>query len=1036
VPWVRWSGGSGVAAVFAVLGSRRAIAIAAATAGVVAAAWAATAFTPAARARRLEGRAEILLRLGDVAAATSAFEQALALTPGRADLVARLAEARLAQGDLEGAAAVASTALAADPGQPLVAATLAQVHLVAGRPEAAWAVLGPALERIRGLPDATTRTRALLIAGRAALARPRGVGRGDAATLLEEAAQAGAAPEVPGPARVARADALVLLAGLALEAGHLDQGLAALSAAELAAPERDDVATIHARALEAAGRPDAAVERLARRVWWPTTDARQPRRLRDPAAAPALGELLVRLRRLAEADALATSLASGSGGADASAYVDGLVRLARDDPAGAVAAFARLAGTAPGAAWPLLLQAHAALRAGAPQDARALLEEALRREPERVEAELGLLHLDETRGDRAAVRTRAERLLDRPRARAAAVRALFAIYAQDKDARGAQERLEVLVARFPDDVAVRVDLAIFRVLAGDAGRGAAELEAAAAAPDLRAAFEALARAQEAGTDALEAIELLAALASREPRLAAARQVLAGVYARIGRPDLAARELDLAVAARPDDDDARLARARLAAAQGDRPRAIAELELLGRRRPDDPEVQGALAGVLLATPRPAQADLDRARPLLEAAVAGSPRRAEARARLGLLLALRGEDAAALAAFEAARALDPALPAAHQDAALLLARGDLPAARAALERAWAATSDPRYGVALAQVRSLLGDPRGGLELLAKAGGPGPEDAVARAMLLALAGDPKAAAAAAAAVIDVPAVVATAAAGLSPPSADAARAATLGALGALGWWHEVDARAAALAREPRPDPLETWWALRALGPAGDAGVRVLLARALALLDPASGPAGLALADALARAGRRDEALATLELVATRRPQDADVALRLASALDAAGDRRRAVEHARRAVEVAPGSVVALNDLAWLLRGDGARRDEAIELARSALRLAPRAAEVQDTLGWLLAQAGRLPEARERLAQAVAARPLDPGLRYHLAWTLARSGEAARARNHVEVALLSGAPFAERAEAAALARELASAEPVDPTREVPRRD
>lgn len=1035
MPWVRWSGGGGVAAAAAAVRRPRVLAVGAAAAAVVLGAWAATAFTPAARVRRLEGRAEILLRLGDVAAASSAYAEALALQPGRGDLVARLAEARLTQGDVEGAGAVASSALAADPTQPLVAATLAQVHLVAGRPEAAWAAVSPALARIRGLPDATTRARALLLAGRAALARPRGAGRAEAGPLLEEAAQAGAAPEVPGPARAARADALVLLAGLALEAGRLDEGLAALAAAEVAAPERDDVAAIHARALEAAGRPDAAVERLARRVWWPAADARAARRLRDPAAAPALGELLVRLRRLADADALVAALAAASaGGPDAAAYVEGLVRLARDDPASAVAAFERLARTSPGAAWPLLLQAHAALRAGAPADARRLLEEALRLEPARDEAELGLLRLDETRGDGAAVRARAERLLDRPRARAAAVRALFAIYAQDKDARGAQERLEVLVARFPDDVAVRVDLAIFRVLAGDPGRGASELEAAAAAPDLRAAFEALARAQEAGTDTLEAIELLAALASREPRLAAARQVLAEVYVRIGRPDLAARELDQALAARPDDDAARLARARLAVAQGDRPRAIAELEQLGRRRPDDPEALDALAGVLLATPRPAPADLDRARPLLEAVVARAPRRAEARARLGLLLALRGEDAAALAAFEAARALDPALPAAHQDAALLLARGDLPAARAALERAWAATSDGRYGVALAQVRGLVGDPRGGLELLARAGGPGPEDAVARCMLLALAGDP--AAAAPLPADDVPTVVAAAAAALTSSGVQGARAATLGALGALGWWHEVDARAAALAREPRPGPLETWWALRALGPAGDAEVRVALARALALLDPASGPAGLALADAQARAGRRDEALATLELVAARRPGDAAVALRLASALDAAGDRRRAVEHARRAVEAAPTSPAALNDLAWLLRGDAARRDEAIELARAALRLAPRAPEVQDTLGWLLAQAGKLAEARERLSQAVAARPLEPGLRFHLAWTLARSGEPGRARNHVEVALLSGAPFAERAEAAALARELAAAEPVDPTRDLPRRE
>jgi Tfp pilus assembly protein PilF len=87
-----------------------------------------------------------------------------------------------------------------------------------------------------------------------------------------------------------------------------------------------------------------------------------------------------------------------------------------------------------------------------------------------------------------------------------------------------------------------------------------------------------------------------------------------------------------------------------------------------------------------------------------------------------------------------------------------------------------------------------------------------------------------------------------------------------------------------------------------------------------------------------------------------------------------------------------VILNNLAWLYFEQGDAR--AVEHARRAYELAPARAEIADTYGWLLVQGGRNDEGIKVLEPVVRAPRSPPAARVHLAVALANQGDNARAQ------------------------------------------
>jgi len=969
------------------------------------------------RVARLQEEARLHLRLGQPADAAAKLEQAVALVPDSPALVLELSIAHDAAGQPQQAERALRQGLALMPGHPTLAVPLAGRLIAGGRALEAHALLEPALDRLRRLPDPAERSRALVVAGRAASLAGAGT------TALELFAEA-ARDDVP---REARAVALAASGEVLAERGRTAEAERALREARRLDPTSVLVLRPLVALLERDGRRDEAIREVEAVVLGS--------RDRGLDAVPVLCDLFIRAGRLADAGALAARCDGDAPGRAVAAYVNGAVALADGDAARAEAEFGRMAELMPRAPEPRLLIAGIALAAGATARARTAFEAALAIDPSSLPAELGLLALDERAGAADAVRARAERLIERPAARAVALRALLSTHAREDDARGAVARLGELAKRFPEDRQVRAYEAVFRVLAGDVEAGLDALARfAEEEPDLPGAFALLASVEEACSDAHESIERLAVIAARSPRFARARLVLARMYERLGRRDLAASELEAALASQPDLVEARVALGRLFVRDGDLARATIELERARVARPRDARVLVLLGDVKLAT-----GDAVYAIALFEHAASLEPADASHRARLGRAHAAAGHAREAAAAYEAARRLDPRLPQAHDDAALVLARGEAAAAARALSQALEQTGEARFAAGLAVAAALAGEPRRAPEPFrawldrtrTTAEGPG---GLVHAALLALAGE-AAEAGRAAAAVRAPGAVRAAATGLQgvrlAGDAGADRSALeLFALATLGWKAEARARVERIAGDRQASAFAVWLGSQAAARDGglDPAVRVALARRLVALVPDDAVAGVELADALGAAGDPAAEVATLRALGRRFPEDALVALKLGVALERDGDLAGALEEYARAASAPRPSAMALNNCAYLLASDPARLPVAIAHAQRAAAIVPASGPVLDTLGWLLYQDGQVEAAVRALARAARLAPALASVRFHLAVALDASGEPVRAAHHLRIALLgrgslrpgSGQAFPEAADARALLAQI----------------
>lgn len=958
---------------------------------------------PALRLAEQREAARRALDAGDRAEAARSLERVLALDPADLRATLQLAELERDLGRPQRAAELLRAALTRHHQDLRALATLAPLLERDHQPAGIVALLAPRLPAIEAQGPGPVRAALLVTLGRA-LARLGQVERG-----LELLRRAVRDLEPSGD------PAGLMALGEALRgAGRWKEAEAPLREAHRAAPHAQAPTLELARLLARLGRPGEAAQLLRRLL------AERPALRLE--LGPELGQLLVAAEQLDAAARLADELAAEGGEAEqgAVAALRGWIALAQGRLTGAREQLQEAARRLPQAAAPRLHLARVETLAGDVAAARRALEDALQVAPGLTEAEVALLELEERQGHTTALRARALRLLGSAEARPQALRTLLLLYARDHDPHPAQERLRALREAAPDDRSLRLLAALFQLLGDEPDLGAEELTALAAHPglDLPQAFGLGAPGREG--QAQEALELLAWIASQDPRLAPARVLLASTWERLGRADLALRELDLALEADQGLQAALLARARLRARAGELSRATSDLEQLRAGRPEDSRLLGELGELYLRREL-----VEQGLPLLARAAEQAPEDAAARARLGRAQVLSGDLAGALRSFAAARWFDPHLAGAHQDAAVHLLQGDPMAAAEAWRRARQETGDPRLGIPLACAMALLGQPRPALAELEAALGGAP---LLRALCLHLSGETRAGQA----LLTGAGAPPEASDGLACLDATGARPALEScALSALGWGPEVRARAARLLAAEQPNAFLLH--LAASFPAVDADpeLRLRLARRLAELVQRDPRPGLSLADAQAEVGDAAHELVTLEELAHRFPEDRAVTLRLGEALEARGESERALAHYARAAASGPGEdedeaeegPAAPADatllarvrarLAALLARDPLRRPLAVEHARRAARLAPRDGRVLDTLGWLLLEEGQLTDAERLLTEAVAQEPARPLPRWHLAQALEARGARVRAESHLRVALLGGQPFPERAQA-----------------------
>jgi predicted Zn-dependent protease len=252
-----------------------------------------------------------------------------------------------------------------------------------------------------------------------------------------------------------------------------------------------------------------------------------------------------------------------------------------------------------------------------------------------------------------------------------------------------------------------------------------------------------------------------------------------------------------------------------------------------------------------------------------------------------------------------------------------------------------------------------------------------------------------------------------------------------GALGPWTERVALE--LRQSGRAEAMRVVERLRGLHPAAAPGDIVLgdlhlaagdhaTARGAyeaALAKGAGGEAALRVFAARLRGGEPPEgAIGFARAWLERFPRDLALRHGLAGLLTELRRDAEAIAELEAVLRLAPGEVVALNNLAWLYaqRQDARARD----LAARAHALAPGDPNVADTYGWILARSGETARGIALLRRAAAAAPDSGQIRYHLAAALAGIGEREEARRLLGEALAAARPFPGRDEAERLLETL----------------
>ena len=175
---------------------------------------------------------------------------------------------------------------------------------------------------------------------------------------------------------------------------------------------------------------------------------------------------------------------------------------------------------------------------------------------------------------------------------------------------------------------------------------------------------------------------------------------------------------------------------------------------------------------------------------------------------------------------------------------------------------------------------------------------------------------------------------------------------------------------------------------------------------------PAYSAYAGLLVEQNRTDEAVAQYKKALEKRPA-AQIYTMLGILEDARGNTGESEKAYRKALEIAPETPIAANNLAWLIADNQGNLDEALQLATMAVSKNQSVAGFYDTLGWVYLKKGLASPAIEQLKKAVALDDANsqktglapnPGYRVRLGMALAKAGDKASARREVEASLQKG--------------------------------
>jgi tetratricopeptide (TPR) repeat protein len=149
---------------------------------------------------------------------------------------------------------------------------------------------------------------------------------------------------------------------------------------------------------------------------------------------------------------------------------------------------------------------------------------------------------------------------------------------------------------------------------------------------------------------------------------------------------------------------------------------------------------------------------------------------------------------------------------------------------------------------------------------------------------------------------------------------------------------------------------------------------------------------ASLLMQAEQFDRAMAVLNEMLARYPNDTDLLFTRVLLHDNFSDMDSAERDLRRIIELQPGDSRALNHLGYMLADRTERFEESLELLEQAIAISPDDPAIIDSLAWVQYKLGRYEESLSNLRRAFAAFP-DHEVASHLGevlWVLGRQREA----------------------------------------------
>jgi len=170
--------------------------------------------------------------------------------------------------------------------------------------------------------------------------------------------------------------------------------------------------------------------------------------------------------------------------------------------------------------------------------------------------------------------------------------------------------------------------------------------------------------------------------------------------------------------------------------------------------------------------------------------------------------------------------------------------------------------------------------------------------------------------------------------------------------------------------------------------------------------------------KAGKREDAIATLQNWGQQNPKDEAALVVLVNLLSAQRHEKEAQQTLEKIVELNPKNAWALNGLAWFIRQSDPTK--ALEYAEKAHELAPKYALTADTLAMLLLEKNIKERALNLLASARDLAPENPSIRYHWALALERNERGEEAANALKDLLAANKDFPERQDAETLLKKL----------------